>query len=125
MSTTTENEFVTSAGVLWDDPEEGMTWLVSLIGIILLCALVVFLAVVFFRGEQAEVATKVTDESWLALQKSKQAQVELLASSGPYTVDVGGTPVARERMSITKAMEAVAANPKLAIPPVGTAPAAK
>lgn len=121
MSTTTENEFVTSAGVLWDDPEEGKTWLVSLIGIVVLCALVVFLSVVFFRAEQREVTIKVVDESWLSLQRAKQAQVEQLAASGPYQATVGDKPVARERMPIGKAMEALAANPALAVPPAGAA----
>jgi hypothetical protein len=117
MSTTTDNEFVTSAGVLWDDPEEGRTWMVSLVGIVILCALVVFLSVVYFRTEQKEIDLKIVDESWLALQRSKQAQMELLSSAGAYTADVGGKPVARERMPIAKAMEALVANPALAVPP--------
>lgn len=124
MSTTTENEFVTSAGVLWDDPEEGKTWLVSLISIVVLCALVVFLSVVFFRAEQREVTVKVVDESWLSLQRAKQAQVEQLAASGSYEATVGDKPVKRERMPIGKAMETLAANPALANPPAGTTTAA-
>lgn len=126
MSTTTDNEFVTSAGVLWDDPEEGRTWVVSLVGIVILCALVVFLSVVYFRTEQTELNLKVVDESWIALQKSKQSQMELLSSAGPYTVEVGGKPVTRDRMPIAKAMDALAANPALAVPavkPAGTAAA--
>ena len=42
MSTASpENEFVTPAGVLWDDPEPGRTWTVSLVGIIILAALII------------------------------------------------------------------------------------
>lgn len=116
MSTYSENEFVTSAGVLWDDPEEGKTWLISLVGIVVLCGLVVFLSVVYFRTEQTEHTAKIVDESWLALQRSKQAQIELLATAQTYEVG-DTTKVTRERIPITKAMEAIAANPRLIVPP--------
>ena len=62
MSTTEQSEFVTATGVRWDDPEEGKTWLVSLIGIVVLCVLVIFLSVGFFRAETTEVEPTVVDK---------------------------------------------------------------
>lgn len=133
MSTTEQSEFVTATGVRWDDPEEGKTWLVSLIGIVVLCALVIFLSVVFFRAETTEVEQKVVDKSWEALQTAKRAQLDLLTQSNTYAVEVGGKQLNRQRIPITQAMEKLAADPRMAAPAAGssaaaapaTAPAAK
>lgn len=129
---TTQNEFVTSAGVLWDDPEAGKTWLVSIIGVIILAALVIFLSVVYFRGEEAEVVEKVIDRSDAALVQQVQAQKALLDQSGAYQVDVNEKKVERQRIPISKAMSALVADPSLAAPAPGSkktappaAPAAK
>ncbi len=119
MSTAQTNEFETSTGVLWDDPEAGQTWLVTIVGVVILAGLVIFLSVVYFRGEEKEVETKVVDPAYLSLADAKQAQQALLASSGTYTVEVGGQQVKRNRIPVTKAMEMLAANPALAVPAEG------
>lgn len=119
MSTAQTNEFETSTGVLWDDPEAGQTWLVTIIGVVILAGLVIFLSVVYFRGEESEVETKVVDPAYLSLADAKQAQQALLASSGTYSVEVGGQQVKRNRIPVSKAMEMLAANPALAVPAEG------
>lgn len=119
MSTAQTNEFETSTGVLWDDPEAGQTWLVTIVGVVILAGLVIFLSVVYFRGEEHEVEAKVIDPSYLALAESKQAQELLLKSSGTYSVEVGGQQVKRNRMPVAKAMQMLAANAALAVPAEG------
>lgn len=119
MSTAQTNEFETSTGVLWDDPEAGQTWLVTIIGVVILAGLVIFLSVVYFRGEEKEVEAKVVDPAYLSLADAKQAQQALLASSGSYSVEVGGQQVKRNRIPVSKAMEMLAANPALAVPAEG------
>jgi hypothetical protein len=57
MSTATQqNEFETSTGILWDDPEAGKTWLVALMGIAILAALVIAISVTNSRGPMPRVA---------------------------------------------------------------------
>ena len=119
MSTAQTNEFETSTGVLWDDPEAGQTWLVTIIGVVILAGLVIFLSVVYFRGEEKEVEVKVVDPAYLSLAEAKEAQQALLSSSGTYTVEVGGQQVKRNRIPVSKAMEMLAANPALAVPAEG------
>lgn len=116
MASTSHNEFVTSTGVLWDDPEEGKTWLVSLVGVVILAALVVMISVIYFRQEHHEYDVKVVDAAYVSLQQHKTAQLELLTQSGPYDVTAGDKTVQRRRQPIGQAMEALAANPRLAIP---------
>ena len=117
MSTASEhNEFETSTGVLWDDPEAGKTWLVSLMGVTIVAALVIALSVMYFRTEQAEVDAKVIEPEYLALKDLKSRQLELLASSGAYEADVGGKPVQRRRIPVAEAMRMMAADPSLSVP---------
>jgi hypothetical protein len=124
MSTASpENEFVTPAGVLWDDPEPGRTWTVSLVGIIILAALIIAISVIYFRTEQAEVNAKVIEPEYLALKDLRGAQESLLASTGTYTIEIGGTAVERRRIPVTEAMRLMAANPALAVPPAASKPA--
>ena len=99
----------------------------ALIGVVVLCALVIFLSVVFFRSETTEVEQKVVDKSWESLQTAKRAQLDLLTQSNTYTVEVGGKQINRQRIPITQAMEKLAADPRMAAPAAGAsaAPAAK
>lgn len=117
MSHSHKNEFITATGVRWDDPEEGKTWLVSLISITTLAALVIFLSVVYFQADINYVNKEVVEESYIALQKRVADQKEELSRGGPYIVQVGGKDVQRLRMPIADAMKAVVADPKLAVPP--------
>jgi hypothetical protein len=121
-----KNEFITSTGVRWDDPEEGKTWLVSLVGIITLAALVVALSIIYFRGEESEMDVKVVDAAYTSLLAQKEAQKDLLMKSGPYEVSIGDKDqkLVRQRVAIGEAMKSVVANPKLVVPPAGSAPAA-
>jgi hypothetical protein len=124
MSTATpENEFVTPAGVLWDDPEPGRTWTVSLVGIIILAALIIAISVIYFRTEQAEVNAKVIEPEYLALKDLRAAQEALLASGGTYRIEIGGAEVERKRIPVVEAMRLMAANPALAVPPAAPKPA--
>jgi len=116
MSTAPTNEFETSAGVLWDDPEAGKTWLVTIVGVAILAALVIFLSVVYFRGEEREVESKVIDQTWLALADAKKSHQELLASGGSYSIESGGKQVQRNRIPVKDAMAMLVANPSLANP---------
>jgi len=117
MSTASqENEFVTSAGVLWDDPESGKTWLVSLMGTTIIAALVIALSVMYFHSEQNVVEEKVIEPQYLALKDLKTKQQALLASSGSYSVEVGGQQVTRQRIPVDQAIAMMAGNPALAVP---------
>lgn len=125
MSTASQqNEFETSTGVLWDDPEAGKTWLVSLMGVIILAALVIALSVMYFRTEATEVEAKVIAPEYLALKELKTRQLELLASKGAYTVEVDGKQVQRNRIPVADAMRMMAENPALALPAADAKPAA-
>ncbi len=118
MSTASQNnEFETSTGVLWDDPEAGQTWLVSLIGIIILTAVVIALSVMYFQTEQTEVDLKVIEPQYIALEDLKLKQMELLSSSGSYSLDIAGKPVERERIPVAEAIKLVAQNAALTVPP--------
>ena len=119
-SASQDNEFVTPTGVLWDDPEAGKTWLVSIVGVTILAALVIAISVIYFRTEQAEVDAKVIEPEYLALKDLKARQLELLASSGAYEADVGGKPVQRRRIPVAEAMRMMASDPSLAVPAAGT-----
>lgn len=124
MSTASEhNEFETSTGVLWDDPESGKTWLVSLMGVTIVAALVIALSVMYFRTEQAEFDAKVIEPEYMALKDLKSRQLELLASSGAYSVEVGGKQVQRQRIPVKDAMRRLAADPSLAVPSGNARPA--
>jgi hypothetical protein len=125
MSTATQqNEFETSTGVLWDDPEAGKTWLVSLMGVIILTALVIALSVMYFRTEATEVEAKVIAPEYLALKELKAKQLDLLASKGTYSVEVNGKQVQRSRIPVADAMRMMAGNPALAMPAADSKPAA-
>ena len=118
MSTASQNnEFETSTGVLWDDPEAGQTWLVSLIGIIILTAVVIALTVMYFKTEQTEVDLKVIEPQYIALEDLKLKQMELLSSSGAYSLDIAGKPVERQRIPVAQAIKLVAQNSALTVPP--------
>ena len=118
MSTASQNnEFETSTGVLWDDPEAGQTWLVSLIGIIILTAVVIALSVMYFKTEQTEVDLKVIEPQYLALEDLKLKQMELLGSSGAYSLDIAGKPVERQRIPVAQAIKLVSQNAALTVPP--------
>jgi hypothetical protein len=119
-SATSDNEFVTPTGVLWDDPEAGKTWLVSIVGVTILAALVMAISVIYFRTEQAEVDAKVIEPEYLALKDLKAAQLSLLAGSGTYTSEVGGQKVERRRIPVAEAIRMMAGNPALAVPPAGS-----
>ena len=118
MSTASQNnEFETSTGVLWDDPEAGQTWVVSLIGIIILTAVVIALSVMYFKTEQTEVDLKVIEPQYIALEDLKLKQMELLSSSGTYSLDIAGKPVERQRIPVAEAIKLVAQNSALTVPP--------
>lgn len=117
MSTVTQNnEFETTTGVLWDDPEAGTTWLVSLLSVIIFAAVVIALSVMYFQTEQIEVDIKVIEPQYIALETLTTTQKELLRSSGSYSVDVVGKPVTRERIPVEQAIKMVAQNSALTLP---------
>ena len=119
-SAASDNEFVTPTGVLWDDPEAGKTWLVTIIAVTVLAAMVIAISVIYFRTEQAEVDAKVIEPEYIALKDLKAAQLSLLAGSGTYTAEVGGQKVERRRIPVAEAIRMMAGNPALAVPPAGS-----
>ena len=124
MSTAPQtNEFETPTGVLWDDPEAGKTWTVSLMGVTILAALVVALSVMYFGSEQKELEAKVIAPEYLALKDLKAKQLDLLASRGAYSVEVNGQQVQRQRIPVAEAMQRMAENPRLAAPAPASKPA--
>ncbi|MBM4098671.1 MAG: hypothetical protein FJ260_01760 [Planctomycetes bacterium] len=117
------NEFETSTGVLWDDPEAGKTWTASLMGVTILTALVVALSVMYFSSEQREVEAKVIAPEYLALKELKSSQLDLLASRGAYAVEVNGVKAERNRIPVGDAIVMMSQNPSLAAPDPAAKPA--
>jgi|GEM_PF-371819 len=103
----------TKLAVQIDDPEPGSTWVVSLVGIIILCVLVIATCVFYFKFETKEVDVKIiapTDTWMLGL---KTQQLGELAVYQKYSVTApDGTAEPRIRIPITNAMELVAAEVK-------------
>jgi hypothetical protein len=91
--------------------------LVSLIGIIILTAVVIALSVMYFKTEQTEVDLKVIEPQYIALEDLKLKQMELLSSSGTYSLDIAGKPVERQRIPVAEAIKLVAQNSVLTVPP--------
>jgi hypothetical protein len=91
--------------------------LVSLIGIIILTAVVIALSVMYFKTEQTEVDLKVIEPQYTALEDLKLKQMELLGSSGSYSLDIAGKPVERQRIPVAEAIKLVAQNSALTVPP--------
>jgi hypothetical protein len=91
--------------------------LVSLIGIIILTAVVIALSVMYFKTEQTEVDLKVIEPQYIALEDLKLKQMELLSSSGTYSLDIAGKPVERQRIPVAEAIKLVAQNSALTVPP--------
>lgn len=63
MSHAPHSPSVTAQLEPYDDPEPGSTWFVSLAGVIILVALIIFIAAVAFRAEHTEFQRKVVDRS--------------------------------------------------------------
>lgn len=106
MSATTHDEHALDAAELMDDPEAGSSWFITIASIVILIVLLVALAVLFFRAENAEFEKKVVDRASEPLMDLRNAQNLLLSESGEYTdPDTGEV---RRRIPIHAAMEQVA-----------------
>ncbi|MFO0828055.1 MAG: hypothetical protein U0572_07880 [Phycisphaerales bacterium] len=93
-----------------DDPEPGSTWFVSLAGTILFVALVLAIAVVYFRADNSLVTERVVDARMRALDDMKAQQRQLLSDYQAYQeTATDGKPVERIRIPIDRAMELMAA----------------
>ncbi len=104
MSATTHDPALDA--VQMDDPEPGSSWFITIASVVVLIALLVALAVIFFRAEHAEFEKKVVDRASEPLMELRNAQNLLLAESGEYTdADTGAV---RRRIPIHDAMEQIA-----------------
>jgi hypothetical protein len=71
----------------------------------------------YFKTEQTEVDLKVIEPQYTALEDLKLKQMELLSSSGSYSLDIAGKPVERQRIPVTEAIKLVSQNAALTVPP--------
>ena len=60
---------------------------------------------------------KVIEPLYIALEDFKLKQMELLGSSGNYSLDIAGKPVERQRIPVAEAIKLVAQNSALTVPP--------
>lgn len=108
------------------DPEAGSTWIWSLGGAIVFTALVLVIAVFYFRAEVKEFDAKVVDEPSAEYQSLKAKQLANISDYGTYTVTTAsGAEQRRIRVPASRAMEVVLANGGAAFAPdPSAAPAA-
>lgn len=107
------------------DPEAGSTWIWSLGGAIVFTALVLVIAVFYFRAEVQEFDVKVVDEPSAEYQSLKAKQLANISDFGTYTVTTAsGAEQRRLRVPVSRAMEVVVANGGAAFAPEAPAPAA-
>jgi hypothetical protein len=71
----------------------------------------------YFKTEQTEVDLKVIEPQYIALEDLKLKQMELLGSSGSYSLDIAGKPVERQRIPVAEAIKMVSQNAALTVPP--------
>ena len=106
------------------DPEAGSTWIWSLGGAIVFTALVLVIAVFYFRAEVKEFDAKVVDEPSAEYQSLKAKQLANISDYGSYTVTIAsGAEQRRLRVPVSRAMEVVVANGGAAFAPEPTAAA--
>ncbi len=109
-----------------DDPEPVSTWVVSIVGTLLIVATIVFVCCVYFIAAEREFAAKVVDAPDLGPAALKAEQQALLSGYGTYTMtDAAGKERKTIRIPVEKAMEAlVAEGIKPSALPVPAVPAA-
>lgn len=118
-------EHVDDQGGDFGDPEAGSTWIWSLGGAIVFTALVLVIAVFYFRAEVQEFDAKVVDEPSAEYQSLKAKQLANISDYGTYTVTTAsGAEQRRLRVPVSRAMEVVVANGGAAFAPEAAAPAA-
>ena len=92
-----------------DDPEPIGTWVVSIVGTLLIVATIVFVCVYFIAAER-EFTAKVVDAPDRGPAALKDEQQALLAGYGTYTMtDAAGKERRSIRIPVEKAMEALVA----------------
>lgn len=103
----------TKLAVQIDDPEPGSTWVVSLVGIIILCVLVIATSVFYFKFETKEVDVKIIEptDTWMLGLKTRQLG-ELVVYQKYSVTAPDGTAEPRIRIPIANAMELVSAEAK-------------
>lgn len=93
-----------------DDPEPIGTWVVSIVGTLLIVATIVFVCCVYFIAAEREFTAKVVDAPDLGPAALKDEQQALLAGYGTYTMtDAAGKERRSIRIPVEKAMEALVA----------------
>lgn len=91
---------------MYDDPEAGSSWFITIAGIVVTVVLFVALAVMFFRFERAEFDKKVVDKPAEQLMRLRTSQQILLSESQTYTDPESGETL--RRIPIGEAMRQVA-----------------
>ncbi|MEY4832594.1 MAG: hypothetical protein RL527_807 [Planctomycetota bacterium] len=93
-----------------DDPEPVSTWVVSIVGTLLIVATIVFVCCVYFIAAEREFTAKVVDAPDLGPAALKAEQQALLGGYGSYTMtDAAGKERKTIRIPVEKAMEALVA----------------
>jgi len=93
-----------------DDPEPVSTWVVSIVGTLLIVATIVFVCCVYFIAAEREFTAKVVDAPDLGPAALKAGQQALLGGYGSYTMtDAAGKERKTIRIPVEKAMEALVA----------------
>jgi len=93
-----------------DDPEPVSTWVVSIVGTLLIVATIVAVCCVYFIAAEREFTAKVVDAPDLGPAALKAEQQALLSGYGTYTMtDAAGKERTTIRIPVDKAMEALVA----------------
>ncbi len=95
------------AAPMLDDPEAGSSWFITIASIVVLVVLLVALAVMYFRFENAEIERKVVDRPAEELLRLRTAQTILLSENQTYTDPENGETL--RRIPIAEAMREIAA----------------
>jgi hypothetical protein len=86
------------------------TWVVSIVGTLLIVATIVFVCCVYFIAAEREFTAKVVDAPDLGPAALKAEQQALLSGYGTYTMtDAAGKERKTIRIPVQKAMEALVA----------------
>ncbi len=91
-----------------DDPEMGITWFYSVVGIIFFVSFCLTVCVLFFGVQRDMVQDFVIDEKPAFSTNLRLEQKALLGSYGTYSEEVDEQKVERIRIPIDRAMELMA-----------------
>ena len=98
----------------YPDPEPGLTWFVSIVGIVIFVATVLFGTWVYFHWATKENDLKIVDQPSREAAELRLDQEQQLVEYGRYTLQIGEQKYDRIRIPISRAMEITVAESRKA-----------